>query len=218
MATTTTVKAPPKAAKKTTTRPAAKRPAKRRGKAAHQVDDAQAAPQKPASETDGPVLKMFRSSLDSIEKATTMVGESSLGSMAGFGIPHGATKSLIDTQAKAMHTVTGMTESVAKTASSFLGKGLSVCWPSPSSGDRPALNRARRATSGANPLRPTSRPGPHTPRAAPGQRTGGPAARTPGVVFRRWAPAYPTGTGGIVARPAANRSSLTSSSTIRPRR
>jgi hypothetical protein len=120
MATATAVKAPPKAAKKTTTRPAAKRPAK-----AAAPKTAAAAP-KPAKDADGPVLKMFRSSLNSIEQATTMVGESSLGSMAGFGIPEGATKSLIDTQAKAMHSVMGMTESVAKTASSFLGKGLSV--------------------------------------------------------------------------------------------
>ena len=120
MATATAVKAPPKAAKKTSTRPAAKRPAK-----AAAPTTAAAAP-KPAKDADGPVLKMFRSSLNSIEQATTMVGESSLGSMAGFGIPEGATKSLIDTQAKAMHSVMGMTESVAKTASSFLGKGLSV--------------------------------------------------------------------------------------------
>ncbi len=120
MATATAVKAPPKAAKKTTTRPAAKRPAK-----AAAPKTAAAAP-KPAKDTDGPVLKMLRSSLSSIEQATTMVGESSLGSMAGFGIPDGATKSLIDTQAKAMHSVMGMTESLARTASSFLGKGLSV--------------------------------------------------------------------------------------------
>lgn len=120
MATATAVKAPPKAAKKTTTRPAAKRPAKAA------APKAAAAAPKPAKDTDGPVLKMFRSSLNSIEQATTMVGESSLGSMAGFGIPEGATKSLIDTQAKAMHSVMGMTESVAKTASSLLGKGLSV--------------------------------------------------------------------------------------------
>lgn len=120
MATATAVKAPPKAAKKTTTRPAAKRPAKAA------APKAAAAAPKPAKDTDGPVLKMFRSSLNSIEQATTMVGESSLGSMAGFGIPDGATKSLIDTQAKAMHSVMGMTESLARTASSFLGKGLSV--------------------------------------------------------------------------------------------
>jgi hypothetical protein len=123
MATTTTVKAPPKAAKKTTTRPAAKRPAK--------ASTAKAAAPKPAAakpkqDEGGPLLKMFHSSLNSIEQATTMVGESSLGSMAGFGIPDGATKSLIDTQAKAMHSVMGLTESVAKTASSLLGKGLSV--------------------------------------------------------------------------------------------
>jgi hypothetical protein len=123
MATTTTVKAPPKAAKKTTTRPAAKRPAK--------ASTAKAATPKPAAakpkqDEGGPLLKMFQSSLSSIEHATTMVGESSLGSIAGFGIPDGATKSLIDTQAKAMHSVMGMTESVAKTASSFVGKGLSV--------------------------------------------------------------------------------------------
>jgi hypothetical protein len=127
MATTTTVKAPPKAAKKTTTRPAAKRPAKRPAKA---TTAKAAAPKpvaaKPEPSEGGPVLKMFRSSLHSIEQATTMVGESSLGSMAAFGIPDGATKSLIDTQAKAMHSVMGMSESLAKTASGFLGKGLSV--------------------------------------------------------------------------------------------
>jgi len=114
-----TTKAPTKAAKKTTTRPAAKRPAK------SAATKTTAVPPKPAKDAGGPVLKMFRSSLNSIEQATTLVGESSLGSMAGFGIPEGATKSLIDTQAKAMHTVMGMSESVAKTVSSFLGKGLS---------------------------------------------------------------------------------------------
>lgn len=123
MATTTTVKAPPKAAKKTTTRPAAKRAAK---PAAAKPAAPKAAAPKPASEAGSPVLKVFRSSMDSIEKATTMVGESSLGSMASFGIPEGATKSLIDTQAKAMHAVTGMSESVAKTATSFLGKGFAL--------------------------------------------------------------------------------------------
>ena len=128
MATTTTVKAPPKAAKKTTTRPAAKRPAKA---STAKASTAKASAPKPAAakpkqDEGGPLLKMFHSSLNSIEQATTMVGESSLGSMAGFGIPDGATKSLIDTQAKAMHSVMGMTESVAKTASSLLGKGLSV--------------------------------------------------------------------------------------------
>jgi hypothetical protein len=128
MAPTTTVKAPPKAAKKTTTRPAAKRPAKA---AAPKVTAPKAAPPKataPKADKDsgGPVLKVFRSSMDSIEKATTMVGESSLGSMGAFGIPEGATKTLIDTQAKAMHTVTGISESVAKTASSFLGKGFAL--------------------------------------------------------------------------------------------
>lgn len=128
MATTTTVKAPPKAAKKTTTRPAAKRATKPAATKAATPKAAtpKAAPPTPASEAGGPVLKMFRSSMDSIEKATTMVGESSLGSIASFGIPDGATQSLIDTQAKALHTVTGMSESVAKAASSFLGKGFSL--------------------------------------------------------------------------------------------
>jgi len=118
-----TTKAPTKAAKKTTTRPAAKRPAKRPAKAAAPKNTA--VPPKPAKDADGPVLKLFRSSMSSIEQATTMVGESSLGSMAAFGLPESATKSLIDTQAKAMHTVMGMSESVAKTTSSFLGKALS---------------------------------------------------------------------------------------------
>lgn len=122
MATATAVKAPPKAAKKTTSRPAAKRPAKQPAKAATPKPTVA----KPESGDGGPVLKVFRSSLSSIEQATTMVGESSLGSMAAFGIPESATKSLIGTQAKAMHLVMGMSESVAKTASSFLGKGLSV--------------------------------------------------------------------------------------------
>jgi hypothetical protein len=120
MATATAVKAPQKAAKKTTTRPAAKRPAKAA------APKAAVASPKPEKDSGGPFQKLIHTSLSSVEQATTMVGESSLGSMAAFGVPAGATKSLIDTQAKAMHSVMGMSESVAKTATSFLGKGLSL--------------------------------------------------------------------------------------------